>query len=407
MSRVVKVTMSVCLLVLLMGVAPASARADSSARPKLTPRAVEQIYLVLKVPDFFNVGKRSTWAVRPSGKGLHRIRGGDQDVAISPNGRFLYCTCTGGDSPAVDRMKPDGSHFREVLDLSTVIHEGTGFSPPPRPQLFDISVSGVGTAAYGYRGEDGMGHIEMMSRDGSVRSLYTTVNSVYADISPDGRKIVFEEYDASTSRSRINLLDVGTGSRRTLYANPPTSGSSSVHTCTNPPATFGSFSLDGRKVMLVAQLTPDCTASGATTIEARIVDLESGATDHVVPLPENGSNPTLSPDGTRIAFVGFRSANFRDATGLFVINSDGSGLHRLLQRHPMPGQKVDKTLTWGKVFVESGQASKCVRRANRAFRRALRRTHRLRSKRSRRRARAQAARRRKARLRKCRAAQAR
>lgn len=354
--------------------------ADASAgtRTKRAGRATEQIYLqfhVRKTATSPNGTEYATyhdeiWAVQPNGRGLRRIKRGAgggcapvvacQKVVVSPDGRYLYCRCSGRRHLAILRMKPDGSGARKLFDLS-------GFATPGDPggrwEPSDILVSGVGTIAYAYRGDDGVSQIEVMQRGGKKRSVHTTANPIYNPrISPDGRMIVFGEGNASDPYfyyhvTHIQLLDLQTGSLRTVHMNlPPTlSGNSAAElealTCANPYTTTFGFSADSSKLIFRSSLQEDtCKTAGPEGFH--IFDVASGALEHFFVLPRNGANAVPSPNGSRFAFVRYRSPKHRVVAGLFVINRDGSGLRRILRRRPIL-VRGEALLTWGKALLDS------------------------------------------------------
>ena len=69
------------------------------------------------------------------------------------------------------------------------------------------------------------------------------------------------------------------------------------------------------------------------------------------PPPIHGSAPSISPDGTKIAFLSERDG----ATDVFVIASDGTGevrLTRTPEEESQPGWSADGTRIWFTVFAD-------------------------------------------------------
>lgn len=190
-------------------------------------------------------------------------------------------------------------------------------------------------------------HLVTMNPDGTdVHDL--SVESRCQSWAPDGTKILIAT-DRFLGLATIN--PDGTG-YTVLHAN------TSLEGC-------GAFSPDGTRIVIggSTELEPDHyypREHGIFTVRA------SDGGDLVRLTPRNGTNPTYSPDGTQIVFQGVQGPHGAciprspkgGATGtcppgtdlrigeldgsVFVVNADGTGLHRIASR--MPG--VHSPPTW-------------------------------------------------------------
>jgi Tol biopolymer transport system component len=190
------------------------------------------------------------------------------DVPAGPvrNGRIAFVSPgAAGPDDRLYTIAPDGSDLRQLADVHV---EYPDWSPDGSTIAFDD-----GTVIDHIDWSVDSGHIYTLRADGSGLSRITTGDGAEfaPDWSPDGTRIAVSAVGQNGSPPGIFILDPDTGAMRPVTANP-----------------YG----------------------------------------------YQDKEPDYAPDGTRIAFVRDRElveagASSGNQSALFVVNVDGSGLHRL------------------------------------------------------------------------------
>jgi Tol biopolymer transport system component len=159
------------------------------------------------------------------------------------------------------------------------------------------------------------------------RKLTSGGTAVNADYSPDGERIVFERRYGG--RSPDSLFTMGAD------------GSSQTHlptTCTAPTCLGDSapaWSPDGNRLVFERAFGPivNDTAAGLDLVTANADGSNEQVILHYRSLEAQGQEPhdaQWSPDGTRIAVMILNTkAKPRNASAIYVLDADGSGLHRV------------------------------------------------------------------------------
>jgi Tol biopolymer transport system component len=159
------------------------------------------------------------------------------------------------------------------------------------------------------------------------RKLTSGGTAVNADYSPDGERIVFERRNGG--RSPDSLFTMGSdGSSQTRL---PTTCSAPTCLGDSAPA----WSPDGNRLVFERAFGPivNDTAAGLDLVTANADGSNEQVILHYRSLEAQGQEPhdaQWSPDGTRIAVMILNTkAKPRNASAIYVLNADGSGLHRL------------------------------------------------------------------------------
>ena len=196
------------------------------------------------------------------------------------------------------------------------------------------------------------GELFVMNADGTgVRKLThppSGTEDVNADWSPDGSRIVFARAPSSGVHSIWVVKPDGTGLRRLTPNCPPGVGIPKCKADDGWPV----WSPDGKHIAF-QRLSGPLRPKGATVNTAkRIYRDELVVTDangrHLRSLvwfgPWRGDPqiPAWSPDGSTLVFLE-RSDNGGNCScrTLYVVNANGTGLHRLTPPSIAPGDKVD------------------------------------------------------------------
>jgi TolB protein len=159
------------------------------------------------------------------------------------------------------------------------------------------------------------------------RKLTSGGTAVNADYSPDGERIVFERRYGGKSPDSLFTM----GSDGSSQSRLPT-------TCTAPMCLGDSapaWSPDGSRLVFERAFGPIVkdTAAGLDVVTANADGSNEQVILHYRSLEAQGQEPhdaQWSPDGTRIAVMILNSkAKPRNASAIYVLNADGSGLHRV------------------------------------------------------------------------------
>jgi TolB protein len=159
------------------------------------------------------------------------------------------------------------------------------------------------------------------------RKLTSGGTAVNADYSPDGERIVFERrYGGRSPDSLFTMGSDGSSQTRlpTTCAAPTCLGNSA-------PA----WSPDGNRLVFERAFGPIVkdTAAGLDLVIAAADGSNEQVILHYRSLEAQGQEPhdaQWSPDGTRIAVMILNTkAKPRNASAIYVLDADGSGLHRV------------------------------------------------------------------------------
>ena len=216
---------------------------------------------------------------------------------MSPDGRFVTYSYWDGSKGDIGVATSDGTSNRYVTDVA---YNSVTWSPSWAPDSSAV--------VYGKGGDDE--GIYVVNRDGTGRRRVSAANGDNPRFSPDGTRIVFEQWVANASGSGgvWHLFIVGsdgTGERQ-LTAGP---GGGS-----NPR-----WSPDGQQIVY------DTWLGGGG--EIYVIQAAGSAPIRISNTAGRDWKPTWSPDGTWIAWSGQESTNY----DIFVARPDGSEQRRLTQ----------------------------------------------------------------------------
>jgi TolB protein len=148
------------------------------------------------------------------------------------------------------------------------------------------------------------GHISIVDSDGAEETVAAQVTPVLSPAwSPDGRHIAYSEL--SSAGSRIGVIDLATGSTRTLVAR----GGLNITPAYSPDGStliFSSGQDDGTDLWTIP-------AAGGALHRVTV----GRGTDNV--------SPSYSPDGRRVAFTSGRSGH----PEVYIMDADGTGAELL------------------------------------------------------------------------------
>jgi TolB protein len=179
---------------------------------------------------------------------------------------------------------------------------------PGAPRVVRLPLTGNGKIAFASDADGGQGNwdIYVMNPDGSGLTRLTSDPNVESRPAwlPDGTKIAFERATADGSDPGIFVMNADGSGVKELVGG---AGGSK-------PA----FSPDGKRIAF---------ARGS---EIYVMNADGS---HVTQLTHSGEGvadyPAWSPDGARIAFT----SGIANQGALFIVNQDGSGLHRIFIEH--------------------------------------------------------------------------
>jgi Tol biopolymer transport system component len=161
---------------------------------------------------------------------------------------------------------------------------------------------------------EGNPEIYLMNSDGSnqTRLTYTPESEAQPTISPDGTRIAFQRGLEANTNDEIYVMN-SDGSNQTRLTFSP--GEDQDPT----------FSPDGTKIAFVSARTGDN--------EIYVMNSDGSNQTELTFSPGEDQDPTYSPDGTKIIFAGETLVSHPFGViyeyAIYVMNSDGSDLHRL------------------------------------------------------------------------------
>jgi TolB protein len=243
-------------------------------------------------------------------------RGSDLPVAPAPRGGIAFVSPGGaGSDDRLYTVAPDGSDLQQIAD---VYAEYPDWSPDGSRIAFDD-----GTVIDHTDWSSDSGHIFTIKADGTGLSQITTGDGAEftPDWSPDGTHIAVSAIGDGGSPPGIFILDPLTGAVRPVTANPYPG-----HQDKEPD-----YSPDGTRIVFVRdrQLTEAGAANDQSALFVVNVD---GTGLHRLTRWGGGltGTPSWSPDGTTIVFRGSSAYGTSDSPGqLFLIRPDGSHLRQL------------------------------------------------------------------------------
>jgi TolB protein len=237
--------------------------------------------------------------MKADGSALRTVAGGNFSRTLlrwSPDGTKLVFSM----SDRLHVLNVDGSGLRRITGPKDEIDIGPAWSPDGRRLVFDSE--GDGWTHLGVVNVDGSG--ERQLAEGSYETG-TPAKVAGGDAwSPDGHKIVYIDLG-----ERLAVMRPDGTHRRRLGGAVFASGDPS-------------WSPNGRKILF--------SAKG----EIAVVNAD-GTGRHLV---ARGLQPVWSPNGRQIAFVS--GGVFLDE-GVYVVNSDGSGLHKVGRAGEYPSWSPD------------------------------------------------------------------
>lgn len=247
------------------------------------------------------------WSIRPDGSGLKRVTVNGFEPWVSADGtEVAFVTQRLG----LALMNADGSNRRVVptpLNIVTpkgkqihkiVLVEDPSFSPDGKEVIFDDTAGGLWAV-----NTDGSNLRNLLFFHDSEGGFVT--RPVF---SPDGTKILFTGSGLSSNSPRFNALFLMNSDGTHVRAVP--------HTAYGD---VGSFSRDGKSIVFALNFHIWRIASDGSHRQK--------LTAPKYPLLDRF--PAFSPDGTKIVFFRHPNGNFSGPHGLFVVNADGSHVHKL------------------------------------------------------------------------------
>jgi TolB protein len=242
--------------------------------------------------------------MKADGSAVRTVARGDIFYALlrwSPDGTKLAFSMASGSGYRLHVVNADGGGLRRITGPKAEDDIGPAWSPDGLRLVFDAQ--GDGWTDLGVVNVDGSG--ERQLTEGSYLTGDPAKVAGGDAWSPDGQKIVFID-----RRGRLAVMRPdGSGRRRLAGA---------VFASANP-----SWSPTGRKILF--------NAKG----EIGVVNADGTGRRLVA----RGLEPVWAPDGRKIVFV--RNAEFQGAIGIFVVNSDGSGLRKVGDAGDRPSWSPD------------------------------------------------------------------
>ena len=227
--------------------------------------------------------------------------------------RLIY---TAGDDPNIHLLAPSGKRDESI--------KAPGVDTEPA-----VSPNGKQIAFYAYDHKKHMGGIHVMGVDGShVRHITDNPNDESPAYSPDGKEILFKNGGPNRPDTIYAMGSNGKDRRKITEGWSPAGAG----------AYEPSFFPDGRRIAYVA---PGPNGHYGDTIYSANPD--GSGRRQIVKLSRKGvynlDNYDISPDGEKIVFSGQHATGpcpFCQVSVLYLVNADGSGLHRLTDKSLSP-----------------------------------------------------------------------
>jgi TolB protein len=223
------------------------------------------------------------------------------------NGRLAFGDKDAGGTFQIYSVKPDGTGLRQVTSGANA-HLCAAFSADGR----HIAYCGATDA--------GPWEIFTVDPDGGHQHQLTSLGgfAFFPDWSPDGRRLAFSGGEGSDQHDEIYVVDAHSGALQ-----PQLTSCSADHAgCFND---YPAWSPDGTKIAYIH--ADDTDGNGNPVNEQVWVMNPDGSHKHQLTHGKLAKDqvPDWSPDGSKIAF----NAGFYGNGGLWVMNANGSGAHQL------------------------------------------------------------------------------
>jgi Tol biopolymer transport system component len=370
-----------------------SATPTATATPQPTATATATPTPQAEYPPKVSLTERGVYLIRPDGTGLRHLTPGQEGLYTfrwSPDGSRIAVVTSACNAPRVSVIDVDGGGAVEVaaFDGSAGGQEwivwGLEWSPDGRQlavparryqegepyHTFLVNADGSGEPVEAFEGfaldwsPDGESlAFSTHSESGATLSIFDMTTDTatvidkgssfgYLDWSPDSERMAYGRYPTDSDPEELVVIDRDGGNRRVI------AGEGSLPAW-SPDGKLVAFILgsggmavapaDGiREHTIVASGNIfNWSPKGDALLVWRVSSLSvvSLATHEAVELAGNvlpGTGLSFSPDGQRVAFEGSdpHEEDYRNA--LFVVNSDGTGLQKLVR----PSTAIGAHLEW-------------------------------------------------------------
>jgi Tol biopolymer transport system component len=208
----------------------------------------------------------------------------------------------------------DGSNLRMVSAHPSMQEPSyPAWSPDGTQLLYITKYSGVARYDVYKINADGTGEERLELDSIDVSPLYDSLYGTWIAWSPDGSQIAVHGYDLDSQYGKLYVLDAD-GSNAQVFPAPDD----------GLPFSRLAWSPDGERVVLhnIPYGAPEAARIGVANADGS--DLQIIMTTP----PVNLSSASWSPDGSQIVFIA-NDPVFEAPGDLWIINPDGSNLHRL------------------------------------------------------------------------------
>ena len=285
---------------------------------------------------------REVYAIDADGTGLRRLTDDpatDTRPALSPNGRTVAFDSGRSGNDELWIMTADGSGTARVTDRGAP-DRGPSFSSDGQRLAYSVTHKST------LPGGAGEGDIWTVNADGTETTRLTfdrELDELDPAFSPDGSKIAFVSATPGGPASTRDILVVDADGSNPVNLTAANGGAGAEDS--DP-----SWSPDGSKIAFTSD-----RGGGA-----EIWVMGSGGGNPTTLTSANGRDeqPAFSPDGTRIVFTARRGGS----TDLYTMNADGSAQTRLTDDAPL--NEIDELGVWRAVtppgqvdtYIDSGPA---------------------------------------------------